>query len=268
MLFRSFSNSFNEHLCHLREIFCRLKEAGLTVSIGKSEFCMKRMTVLGHCLENGTISPSDSHIADVMRIGPQKTKSGVRALLGLLGYHRQMIPNYADITLCLNQLLKKGQPDRVCWEQCHTDALNKIKSILSSKPVLVAPRFDREFIIMCDASNFCVSGILAQSDDSGVERNVAYFSRKLKPNEINFSTIEKEALAILECCLKWAQFIYGYPVKIRTDHRALEFLESVAKHNARIARWRVILSSFDLNTEYRRGRDNGNADALTRIEYD
>jgi hypothetical protein len=263
-----FSNSFEEHLCHLREIFFRLEEAGLTVSISKSEFCMKRMTVLGHCLENGTISPSDSHIADVMRIGPQKTKSGVRALLGLLGYHRKMIANYADITLCLNQLLKKGQPDRVCWEQCHTDALNKIKSVLSSKPVLVAPRFDREFIIMSDASNVCVSGILAQADDSGVERNIAYFSRKMKPNEINFSVIEKEGLAILECCLKWAQIIYGYPVKVRTDHRALEFLESVAKHNARIARWRVILSSFDLKTEYRRGLENGNADALTRIEYE
>ena len=85
----------------------------------------------------------------------------------------------------------------------HTDVLNKIKQILTSKPVLVPPKHDRDYIIMSDATQHTIAAILAQKDDQGVERNVAYFSRKLLPNEINYSVIEKEALGILASCLEW-----------------------------------------------------------------
>ena len=72
----------------------------------------------------------------------------------------------------------------------------------------------------------------------------------------------------MQSCLKWQHIIYGYEVHVKSDHKALQFMDSVANHNARIARWQVILSGFHLKTEYRKGSDNVNADALSRIEYD
>lgn len=262
------SETFDLHLSHLREILSRLREANLTASISKSEFLMKSMTVLGYCLEDGLIKPSSKHIEAVLKIGPQTTKHGVRAVLGILNYHRAMIPSFAEITLCLTDLLKKNQPERnIRWEQKHTDALIKIKTILTSKPVLVPPRHDRGYIIMSDATQNTIAGILAQKDDHGIERNVAYFSRKLLPNEVNYSVIEKEALGILASCLKWHDWVYGHSIIARTDHRALAFLDSTAQHNARIARWKIILSNYDIVTEYRKGADHGNCDALSRIEF-
>ncbi len=141
--------------------------------------------------------------------------------------------------------------------------------INKNKPILVAPKHDRDYIIMSDATDHTIAGILAQKADDGSERNVAYFSRKLLPNEVNYSVLEKEALGlgILACCLKWHDWIYGHKVIARTDHRALAFLESPAQHNSRIARWKVILSNYQLTTEYRRGADHGNCDGLSRVEF-
>ena len=231
------SESFDQHEMHLREILSRLRAANLTASISKSEFLIKSITILGHCLENGMIRPSDKHIENVIKIRPQKTKKGVRAILGILGYHRAMIPSFAEITYCLTELLKKDQPERsVRWDQRHTDALDKIKTILTTKPILAAPRHDKNYIIMSDATENTIASILAQEDDNGIERNVAYFSRKLLPRERNYSVIEKEALGILASCLRWHDWIYGHRIIVRTDHRALAFLDSTAQHNSTIAR--------------------------------
>jgi hypothetical protein len=101
-----YSNTWQDHLKHLREILCRLRSANLTASRSKSQFVLKTLTVLGWCIEDGYIKPSQKHVESILNIGPQKTKQGVRALLGIVGYHRHMIPNFAEITHCLTELLK------------------------------------------------------------------------------------------------------------------------------------------------------------------
>jgi hypothetical protein len=261
------SYTLDDHESHLRNILCRLREANLTVSVNKSEFLLKSITILGHRLEDGQIRPSEAHIENVLRIGPQTTKAGVRAILGLLGYHRHFIPSFAELTYDFTELLKKGQPEtNIKWGNRHTEALEKVKLILTSKPVLVAPRHDKDYIIMSDATDKTIASVLVQEDDQGIQRNVAYLSRKLLPNERNYSVLEKEALGILASCLKWHQWIYGHKILALTDHRALEFLESTAQHNSRIARWKIILSNYNLQTRYRKGSEHINCDSLSRIE--
>ena len=263
-----YSNSWSDHLFHIREILYRLQTANLTASITKSEFVMRSLNVLGWCLEDGLIKPCQKHVEAILKIGPQRTKHGVRALMGMIGYHRNMIPNFVEITNCLTDLLKKNQPDKnIKWQQRHTDALNKIKEILTSKPVLSPPIYDgREFILMTDITMHSVAGILSQRDDYGVERNIAYFSRKLIPRETKYSVLELEALGILTGCLKFHHIIYGYKVVARTDHKSLEFLDTLSKHNSRIARWKIILSTYDIQTEYRKAQKHSNCDGLSRVE--
>jgi hypothetical protein len=147
------SQTFELHLTHLREILTHLRSANFTASLSKSEFAMKSLTVLGHCIENGEIKPSEKHVEKILKIAPQTTKKGVRALLGMINYHHDMIPCLATITYCFTELLKRDQPEEnIRWQQKHTDALEKIKALLISKPILVAPKFDCPFIIMCDAT--------------------------------------------------------------------------------------------------------------------
>jgi len=89
------------------------------------------------------IKPSEKHIEAILKIGPQTSKKGVRALIGLTSYHRSLIPDFAGITHCLTELLKKGEPEKhVHWGPPHSEALAKIQKILTSKPVLAPPIFD------------------------------------------------------------------------------------------------------------------------------
>ena len=261
------SETFESHLEHIREILDRFRAANLTASVSKSEFMMKSLTVFGHCLENGEIKPSQRHIEKILEIQPQTTKKGVRAILGLINYHSDMIPNLAEITFCLTELLKRDQPEtKINWQPKHSEALQKIKQILCSKPVLVAPRHDKDFILMSDATECTIAAILAQRDDQGVERNVAYYSKKLSPRERNFSVIEKECCGILNAVLHWHSWLYQRRTLVRTDHAALTFLQTAARHNSRLARWHVILSNYDLDFEYRKGSLHANCDGLSRIE--
>jgi hypothetical protein len=261
------SNSFEEHLMHLREILTRLRQANLTASISKSEFLLKSLTVLGHVLEDGKILPSEKHVNAILKLGPQKTKRGVRRLIGMVTYYKKFIPNLAQLTCCFTDLLKKGQPEKnIKWEPKHTEALQEIKRILTSKPVLVAPQYDRQFILSSDATNLTIAAILSQIDDQGCERNIAYYSRKLLPREINYSVVEKECLGVVAACTHWHTWIYGHKILVRTDHSSLRYLKTAAKHNSRLARWYILLSNYDMTWEYRKGSLHSNCDGLSRVE--
>jgi hypothetical protein len=164
------SDTIDDHVRHLKLVLSRLKEANFTVSLTNSEFLMHSMTVLGYCLEDGYIKPSQKHIETVLRIVLQRTKSGVRAILGKFGYHRAMVPKFAEITYPLTELPKKNQPERnIKWEQKHSDAVQQIKQILTSKPILIAPNHNRDYIIMCHATEKTIAGILAQKGEDGIE---------------------------------------------------------------------------------------------------
>jgi hypothetical protein len=263
-----FSNTWPEHCDHIREILKRLKEANLTASISKCEFAMKRLDILGWSVEAGEIKPCQKHVDAILKMAPQKTKKGVRALVGLVGYYRSLIPNLAHIIHDLTELLKRDQPDKnIHWQQCHTDALNEIKRIMTSKPVLVPPIFDgRGYILATDATITSVAGCLLQKDDQGVERNIGYFSKKLLPSQRKWSVLELECYGILTGCLKFHEIVYGFPILARTDHRSLEFLDSLSQSNSRVARWRIILSNYNLTTQYRPAAEHANCDGLSRVE--
>jgi len=178
-----------------------------------------------------------------------------------------MQPNFAETTYCLTQLLRKDQPEKVRWEQKHTDALETIKRNLVSKPILVGPKFDREFIVQTDATQQTVAGICSQLGDDGREHVIAYCSRKLLDREQKYSSIERECLAILFSLTKWEQLLYGQKIRVVTDHQPLRYLSGdLANNNARLVRWRLFLQSWDLVIQYRKGREHGNADSLSRLE--
>ena len=116
----------------------------------------------------------------------------MRVFLGLTGYYRKFIPNYANIALPLTDLTRKAAPTAVAWtEECDT-AFVELKHCLSRAPVLQSPDFTRQFILQTDASERGVGAVLSQQSDDGREHPVAYFSRKLLPREERYATVEKK----------------------------------------------------------------------------
>ena len=129
----------------------------------------------------------------------------------------------------------------------------------------MSPDFTKPFVLQTDASDVGIGAVLSQSDDKELDHPIAYYSRKLLPRERKYSTIEKECLAIKLAVHAFRVYLLGKPFLIETDHRALEWLNSVKENNPRLARWSLLLQPYQFSVKHRPGARNGNADSLSRI---
>ena len=131
--------------------------------------------------------------------------------------------------------------------------------------MLQSPDFDKPFTLQTDASDRGVGAVLSQVDDEGADHPIAYFSRKLLLKEERYSTIEKECLAIKLGIQAFRIYLLGRPFFIQTDHRSLEWLDRIKEKNSRLTRWSLFLQPHQYTVVYRPGKQNGNADALSRF---
>lgn len=259
-----YSMTWNNHLEHIRAILNKLRKAGLTLKPSKCQFAMDHCSYLGHVVGNGEVRPEISKIEAVATFPTPTTKKQVRAFLGLTGYYRKFIPNFADLASVLTDLTKKDSPNRIKWNDVCNTAFETLKSKLCSQPILRSPDFEREFILQTDASNRGVGAVLSQQDQDGIEHPTAYFSHKLLPREVKYSTVEKECLAIRKATHAFRVYLLGRKFTIQTDHRALEWLNRLKDNNAKLTRWSLALQPYDFVINYRPGNTNGNADGLSR----
>ena len=193
------------------------------------------------------------------------TKSQVRAFLGLTGYYRRFIPDYASVAAPLTDLTRKSAPNKVVWSESCEKAFRELKLLLCSSPILRSPDFTRQFILQTDASDRAIGTVLSQVDGEGEEHPVGYFSRKLLPREERYATVEKECLAIKLGIEAFRVYLLGRPFIVQTDHRSLEWLHRLKENNARLSRWSLALQPYNFVVQHRAGVKNTNADALSRV---
>lgn len=226
---------------------------------------MSYCTYLGYVVGGGTVQPEQAKIAAVAELVPPQTKKQVRAFLGLTGYYRRFVPDYSSIAAPLTDLTRKSLPNQVVWtEKCET-AFSHLKELLCSSPVLHNPDFNRPFILQTDASDYGIGAVLSQQDNEDQDHPVAYYSRKFLPREQKYATVEKECLAIKLGIQAFKVYLLGRPFTVYTDHRALVWLDRLKDNNARLTRWSLALQPYEFQVLHRAGRDNANADTLSRV---
>lgn len=259
-----FSVSLQEHMVNLEKVFKRLRDSNFKIQMDKSEFLKLETAYLGHIISKDGIKPNPDKIAAIQKFPLPKTSTEIKRFLGLLGYYRKFIPDLARITKPMTQCLKKGSKitptdkDFInCFETC--------KTLLTNDPILQYPDFEKEFILTTDASNYAIGAVLSQGT-IGSDKPIAYASRTLNSSEINYSTIEKELLAIVYFTKYFRPYLFGRKFKIVTDHKPLQWVMNLKEPNARLTRWRLKLSEYNFTTVYKQGKQNTNADALSRIE--
>ena len=200
---------------------------------------------------NGQVRPDNSKIAAVEALPTPRTKKEVRIVLGLTGYYRKFIPDYATVAAPLTELTKKAAPNKVIWSDVCEEALQTLKRSLCTSPVLKCPDFQLPFILQTDASDWGVGGVLSQVDERGQDHPVAYFSRKLLARERRYPTIEKECLAIKLVTNTFRVYLLGTSFTVVTDHRALEWLDRVKMDNSRLTRWSLALQPYQYTDQGR-----------------
>ena len=163
----------------------------------------------------------------------------------------------------MTNLLEKDAPF-IFYESC-LEAFKKIKDKLVTAPVIIAPDWTLPFEIMCDASDNALGAVLCQKKDK-VLHTIYYASKVLNEAQRNYSTTEKEFLAVVFACEKFRSYILGSKIIVHTDHGALKHLFAKQDSKPRLIRWVLLLQEFDLEIKDRRGKDNGVADHLSRLE--
>eukprot|EP00731_Ephydatia_muelleri_P015573 Em0008g1293a len=257
------STTWEEHLTQIQTVFQRLRLVGLTSA--KPQKCQLRCVYLGHVVGSGLVQPERSKMQGVESFPTPTTKKQVRCFLGMTGYYRKFIPDYASIAAPLTDLTKNAAPNQVVWTDRCEGSFQKLKSLLCREPALHSPDFTKEFVLQTDASDVGVGAVLSQLDEEGADHPVAYYSRKLLAREQKYATIEKECLAIKLATQAFRVYLLGRPFIIQTDHRALEWLDRLRENNAKLSRWSIALQPFKFQVRHRPGKDNGNADCLSRL---
>ncbi|KAI9999614.1 hypothetical protein NQD34_018344 [Periophthalmus magnuspinnatus] len=258
-----FSQSWEEHLRHLSDVFRRIQEAGLVINAQKCHIAKPEVQYLGYVIGAGGIHPQVSKVEAISATPLPNTKRRLRSFLGLVGWYRRLIPDFATRSAPLSDMTCKNSPVQVKWTPETVRAFNDLKDCLCQQPVLQCPDFELPFTVQTDASGVGLGAVLLQGEE-GNQLPVQYISRKLFPREKKYSTIEKEALAI-----KWAldtlrYYLIGKDFVLETDHRALQWIHNMKDTNARITRWYLSLQPFCFKVQYKPGHKNVVADFLSR----
>ena len=260
------SSEFEDHILLLTEIAQVLRKAGLTLNISKCRWCQKEVKYLGYIIGNGCIKTDPDKVAAIRNLSVPKNQRQVRSFLGLAGWYRRFLDNFASLTAPLTELTKKNKPFK--WTEEAQKAFDEVKYRLTSAPVLITANFEKPFIIGCDACKTGVGGVLAQEDEEGNERPIAYFSHKLNKAQQNYSITEMECLAAILSIEKFREYVECHQFRVITDHASLKWLMRQSDLNGRLARWSLRLQKFNFTIEHRKGSMHVVPDALSRLDRD
>ena len=257
-----YSGTLQDHIDHVRRTLQILQQHQLYAKVSKCAFFRHQVEYLGHVVTAAGISPDPAKVQAVNNWKIPGNVHDVRSFLGLAGYYRRFIPQFAKIAAPLTDLTKKTSPWR--WSLREGEAFNSLKRALVSAPVLQLANVEKEYIVTCDASDFVVGAVLSQKHDDG-EHPVAYESRKMNAAEGNYPTHERELLAVIHALRTWRHYLAGKKFTVVTDHYSLQYLRTQPNLSKRQARWLDFIAEFDFDIIHRPGKSNVVADALSRL---
>lgn len=258
-----YSKTFEQHVDHIRLVFDALRKATLKIKLKKGYFCFPNIAFLGHIVGRNGISPDPSKVEKIMNFPIPSNLKELRGALGLFSYYRKFVKDFSKIAKPLLMLLKKDAP--FLWTEKQQKAFDYLKQRLMEAPILQYPDFEKPFVLYTDASGTGLGAVLSQIDDEKRERVIAYASRSLNKAESNYGITDQECLAVVWAVKHFEQYLGLLPFKIVTDHSALKFLQTAEMPKGRRARWIMYLQQFKFEITHRPGKENSNADALSRI---
>lgn len=245
------------HDQHLKQVFNRLHESGLTINLLKCQFRVPTMLFFGHVFSEKGMSPDPRKVEALQNVAPPTNVTEVRSLLSSAAFCSRFIKDFAVITRPLRQLTCDGMKWQ--WMEGEQSSFERLKAALSTKTTLGYFDPEKPTSIFVDGSPVGLGAVLTQGDESTKEVTpLHYASCPLTPTQSRYPQIDREALSIYWAVKRFHLFVYGKEFKVITDHKPLValFNNPSSKPSARIERWLMELQQYRFTVEYRPGSSN------------
>ncbi|GFW74875.1 retrovirus-related Pol polyprotein from transposon 297 [Trichonephila clavipes] len=247
-----FSDTWESHIKHMETVLQRIKRAKLTIKPSKCKFAQQNVKFLGHIVGQGFRTPSEIKVQAVLEFPYPRTKTQIRAFLGIAGYYQKYINLFSVIAAPLTDALKgRAKKGEIKWTTECENAFRELKGKLIDKPVLYAPNFEREFIVQTDASNAGMGAVLTQLTEQGEEHPILYLSKKFSEVEKRYCTTEKECASIVFAIKRLHYYLDGNSFLVMTDHNPLVWLNRNVSSNPRLMRWALALQPYNFRIVHR-----------------
>ncbi|KAL6742132.1 hypothetical protein Aduo_015320 [Ancylostoma duodenale] len=262
------TDSEERHYEVLAEVLEAFRNASLRLKPQKCRLMECTIDFLGHIVDAEGVRTSLDKVQRILEYPRPQNIAQLRAFLGLAGYYRKFVYQFASIAKPLYELTSSKVT--YTWGDIHEKAFATLKKVLSSAPVLAQPDIEkarsgeRPFIIYKDASGVGVGAVLAQRGEDGLLHPLHFASKPLSRAERNYHITDQEALAVIYALKKFHYFVYGVRTVVRTDHSPLTTLFKRANVSPRILRWALEIQRYNVSIEYVKGTANLVADALSR----
>ena len=210
----------------------RLRSANLKLKSKKCRLAEREVEYLGYVISEDGLSTDPEKIRAVHEFPVPHDVKTLRSFLGLASYYRRFVPNFSAVARPLRTLTKKEVP--FDWTESCQESFVRLKELLTTSPILVLPDFQRDFMLETDASGQGLGAILAQKQQDGLIRPIAFASRTLQPHERNYGITELEGLGVVWAMKHFRHYLYGHKCEVFTDHEALK---SLLTHPTLLGSW-------------------------------
>ena len=261
--FSVFGPSFDKCLSNLNLVLKRCRDTNLVLNWEKCQFMVNDCIVLGYKVSSKGIEVDPAKVEVIAKLPPPNCVKAVRSFLGHAGFYRRFVKDFSKIAKPMTDLLAK-EVDFIFSDKCLT-AFELLKERLVTAPVVVAPDWSLPFELMCDASDIAMGAVLGQRKDK-IFHTIYYASRTLDEAQKNYTTTEKELLAVIFAFDKFRHYLVLSKIIVYTDHAAIKFLLSKQDAKPRLIRWILLLQEFDLEIRDKKGSENLVADHLSRLD--
>ena len=255
------SENLSEHMERLDKVFSAIDIANLRMNPKKCHFAKDEIRYLGWVLSAEGLRPDPKKVEAVKRFRSPSDKTGIKRFLGMCGYYRASMKNFAETAAPLLLLLGKNIPFK--WGEEEQRAFDSLKDLLCNAPVLVHFDSEKPIRVHTDASYEGIGYVLCHVID-GIEHPFHYGSRTLKYCELNYTVTEIEALAAVWAIKQSRNYLQGVHFELVTDHHSLCWILRAEDVSARISRWKLKTAEYSYKIVYKSGKAHQDADALSR----
>jgi reverse transcriptase-like protein len=249
------------HRQRVEHILQKIKDHDLFLKAKKCSFHKKQVEYLGVIIGQGKVEMDPVKVEGIAKWPIPTTVKEVRSFLGFCNFYRSFIANFSAVAHPLNDLTKKQR--QWSWTNKEQASFDTLKDLCSSYPILWSPDWMKPFYMDTDALDFALSTVINQVFDDG-KHPIAFHLCTLLPAEQNYDVHDKEMAAIVYGFKCGRPYFLGtnHPIRVRTDHKNLQYFRQPQKITSRQARWMEFLQDFNFVLDHVPGHANTVADLL------